>query len=149
MSYEIETKAIAEYVNAQNYFGFKKFALDGAPADLTEPDTGFLTVVHGAGGIKSLGAPGANLHLWAGVAFFTFVTDIRQGKGAFYGFADVIVDAFLNTKIDETGAIVGVGSTVVINFAPGGLSPYISQVVSEAPFHRVVVNAPFSRTERT
>lgn len=144
MGYDAERGAITAYLNAQSYFGITPFGLDGEPEEMTD-GAGFMEITNGQGRQVSTGAPGANLHGYVGVLQITLVhTTSRLARAL----ADSVVDGLTGLKIDETGAVVSAGSTEVIDFSARGLVPYLARGWRETPYYRVLVNAPFLRSER-
>lgn len=147
MSYEIERIAITNYLSGQSFFGLKPFGLNGGSAEM-KPGAGFMTILHGAAQIRSTGAAGSNLHDYVGVLAITILSEAEDVSSA-NEIADTAIAAMTGLRIDENGTTPTSGSAVVISFeAQGGLRPYIAESRAESPFHRVVVNAPFIRTER-
>lgn len=147
MSYDIERKVIANHLQANSFFGLDPFGLDGEPINLAN-GAGFLTIIPGEGRATSTGAPGANRHEYVSVLIITIVTDGGRGSRAGIALADAVIAGFTGLKLDEDGGTPDASSTVVIDFAQRGFAPYIGSSRSEAPFHRITVNAPFIRTER-
>jgi hypothetical protein len=122
------------------------FALDGETIQAAA-NAGGLRILNGQGALISIGAPGANLHQYAGVAAITFYTERGQGSRPARILADRILAAFTGLKLDETGEAVAPGAAVVLDFTRAGI-PYLAASVPEPPLHRSVVNLPFTRTER-
>jgi hypothetical protein len=147
VSYDIERKAITNFINSQSYFGLSPFGLDGAPVVLTD-DSGFMTILNGQALQASLGSPGANRHDYVGVLSITVLTPGNTGASGATGFIDTIIAAFTGRKLDEDGNAPSAGSTVIIDFGRDGLVPHVSSKRQEAPYLRTVINAPFVRTER-
>lgn len=147
MSYDDERKVLANFANAQSFFGLSPFGLDGDPVELAN-DSGFMTILNGEGIQASTGCPGANLHDYVGILLITFVTRGESGAGGATEFIDAIIDLLTGLKLDETGAAPSAGSTMVIDFGRGGFVPSVQSKTQEAPWLRTVISAPFVRTER-
>lgn len=147
MSYEIERKVITNYLQAQSFYGLSPFGLDGEAVTL-QAGAGFMTILNGQATQTSMGSPGSNLHQYVGVLAITVITEGGKGTKAARDFADTIINDLTGLKLDETGNPPSGSSAVVIDFANNGFAPYISSSRSEAPNHRTVINAPFTRTER-
>lgn len=147
MSYEAERYAITTYLRGQNWFGLSPFGLEGEKITVAA-GAGHMRILPGTAGQRSVGAPGANLHEYAGVLAITFYHDGDAGGREPRLKADTIIAAMTGLKIDETGAAPGASPSLVIDFARAGV-PYLAASNPEAPFIRTVVNCPFLRSERT
>lgn len=146
MSYEAERYAITTFLRVHDWFGLSPFGLDGEAIDAVAGG-GYMTLLPGAAAQRSIGAPGANLHEYAGVLALTLFHDGGLGSRAARLKADDIIAAMTGLKIDETGGTPGASPALVIDFARAG-APHIAASFPEAPFLRTVINAPFIRSER-
>ncbi len=147
MSYSIEHLTISNLIMDQGAFGIAPFGLDRETIEIAA-GAGFMSITNGAGGQRSIGAPGANLHDYAGVLALTFFAPGGAGSTAPRALADQIVEFFTGLKIDENGLPPSSTSAVVIDFNRDGIVPYLSDCREEGALLRTVVNAPFIRTER-
>ena len=139
MSYDIERSSIGGFLEAVNFFGVDPFATDGEGADLTAGG-GFLTIIPGQGRQISTGSPGANFHRWAGVASITLAVAFTSSSREARVLADQFVNHFLGKKIDEIGAQASASSTVILDFAADGLTPYIAEFRREASFNLSLIH---------
>lgn len=144
MSYHLERVAINNWFQSNSFFGLTPFRLN-SQAGAAVAGGGYLTITNGSGRIGSTGAPSNNLHSYAGIAS---VVLWGADEPAARILADAVVAGLTNTKLDQTGAAVTPAATVVINFAAQGFVPFIQSAEREGELFRILVQAPFQRTER-
>lgn len=147
MSYALERKVITNHLQANSFYGITPFAIDGDTDEITAGG-GFMTILSGQGNTASVGSPGANRHEYTGVLSITILAAGGGGTGSAVTLADAVIDGLTGLRLDEDGGTPDVSSTMVIDFTARGLAPHIASSRPEAPFQRVVVNAPFVRIER-
>lgn len=145
MSYNLERVAINNWFESNSFFGLTPFRLNTQIGDAIAGG-GYLTITNGRGRVASTGAPGANLKAYAGIASTTLW---GIDEPAARTLADAVVSGLTDVKLDQTGAAVTPAATVVINFGAGGQIPYIEEARREGELYRVLIHAPFQRTERT
>lgn len=146
MSYEAERKAIARRIETIAH-GLTSISHDGETHTVVA-NTAFVDVVNGQSTQRSIGAPGSNLHYYPAVVFITIITEGGKGSSAAQVIADKIIDNLTGAKFNENGVTPTSTSEMTLDFAQLGQTPHVSEKRNEAPYYRLIVNAPFVRIER-
>ena len=137
MSYERERISITNFMENQSFFGLSNFGLD--EGNFKEvAGSGYMTIIPGRANIRSVAGPNLLVGV-VSVLAITFFLAGGQGSSGARILAQEIVDAFFDKKLND--------GVIFLDFSANGLVPYISNIRSDAPFVRTVVNAPFVRTE--